>query len=382
MSERDSRNKRKSSPSQIGAPGRKNARTESRTSDLPCNRSGSHYRPSAWGESVGPGNRIILQSELGKGTCSTVFRCVDATFPSKEFAVKFIRLSETLKQATETEIKLLRRFQTEAKSCDPEGTKRLLGLAGVEFFEHQNHLAFVFERQKCSLKTALLKYGQGKGLALVNLQSIGRDVFLALRVLRRTGIIHCDLKPANLLLDLDGKSVRLADFGSAVDMSARTITDQLQPTYYRAPEIILGQLYGMEIDIWSAGLTLFQLATGSYLMIGECNNAMLHAMLAVFGAFPTSFSTAGEFAMQHFNSGGSFRLGYGYVAMSTFPARSDVFLSRLESKIKDPPKGGNTERHDARIRQLADLLMQCVVPDPTERITPEAALDQSFVQQA
>eukprot|EP00931_Biecheleriopsis_adriatica_P116272 TRINITY_DN91939_c0_g1_i1.p1 TRINITY_DN91939_c0_g1~~TRINITY_DN91939_c0_g1_i1.p1 ORF type:complete len:304 (-),score=39.18 TRINITY_DN91939_c0_g1_i1:151-1062(-) len=287
MSGSCSSNKREISPSDKSAAASRStrARTESATSGLPWNRSGAYYKPSARGEAVGIDRRIVLKGELGKGTCSTVFQCYDTELPGREFAVKFIRLSDTVRQATLKEIELLRSFKNDTGSSDPEGADRIMGLASVEVLEHEGHLALVFERQKCCLKTALLKYGQGSGLALVNIQNISRDVFLALRVLRKMGIIHCDLKPANLLVSLDGKSIKLSDFGSAVHMSTRTITDQLQPTYYRAPEIILGQLYGPEIDIWSTGLTLFQLATGSHLMPGESNNAMIHAMLQVFG-FP------------------------------------------------------------------------------------------------
>eukprot|EP00930_Biecheleria_cincta_P014677 TRINITY_DN12525_c0_g1_i3.p1 TRINITY_DN12525_c0_g1~~TRINITY_DN12525_c0_g1_i3.p1 ORF type:complete len:316 (+),score=43.16 TRINITY_DN12525_c0_g1_i3:94-1041(+) len=266
---------------------------EQKTNTVPQQQGGEYYMPSARGEFVGPDRQILLKNEIGKGTSSVVFQCIDMLLPGSELVAKIIRKSSALRQAAKQEIALLRRFRSDSFASDPEGTERLLGLAGIEAFEHQGHLSLVFERQKFCLKTALMKYGQERGLPLVNLQSIARDIFLGLRVLRRNGIIHCDLKPANLLVSLDGVSVKLADFGSAQDMSQRFITDQLQPTFYRAPEIILGQLYGMEIDVWSAGLSLFELATGSRLMLGNSNNAMLHAMLKTLGAFPMDFSTAG-----------------------------------------------------------------------------------------
>merc|ERR1719263_571098 len=107
---------------------------------------------------------------------------------------------------------------------------------------------------------------------------------------------------------------------------------------------------------------------------------MLHAMLKTFGAFPTDFSTAGKFASDYFNSEGSFKLGYGYAPMSDFPEQAAPFANELARKVKEPPEGSSRQRHAKRLEQLADLLSQCVVPEPNKRATPEALLSLAFVQ--
>merc|ERR1712037_1079437 len=102
---------------------------------------------------------------------------------------------------------------------------------------------------------------------------------------------------------LDKESVKLSDFGSAMFVSERMKTPEyMQPRFYRAPEVILGQSYGTQIDVWSAGATIFELATDQTLFKGATNNGMVYEMLRVCGGFPKAYATSGEFAKKHFNS--------------------------------------------------------------------------------
>merc|ERR1711972_202661 len=100
--------------------------------------------------------------------------------------------------------------------------------------------------------------------------------------------------------------VQLCDFGSAMDVGEEVSTAYLQPRYYRAPEIVIGNAYDTQIDLWSAGATLFELATGKILFTGRSNNSMLRQMLEVCGAFPAKMATTGHYSAKHFNSEGDF----------------------------------------------------------------------------
>ncbi|UYV76067.1 PLK1 [Cordylochernes scorpioides] len=75
-------------------------------------------------------------------------------------------------------------------------------------------------------------------------------------------IIHADLKPGNILLK-DGV-VKLTDFGNSRRLSSRNekLTHKGGTTGFMAPEIILKQLCGVEIDCWALGCTIFQLLEG------------------------------------------------------------------------------------------------------------------------
>ena len=85
---------------------------------------------------------------------------------------------------------------------------------------------------------------------------------------RPSGLVHCDLKPSNVLMSWDG-AVKIADFGVAFtlasfDNSQRDPTIQGTPSFM-APEQALGELVDGRTDLFSLGLVLTELATGKRL---------------------------------------------------------------------------------------------------------------------
>merc|ERR1711862_104441 len=181
-------------------------------------------------------------------------------------------------------------------------------------------------------------------------------------------------KPENLLLTRDNESVKLADFGIAMRMSERNCTDQMMPRHYRAPEVILGSEYNTQIDVWSTGATLFELATDTTLFEAKTNNGMLHEMLKVVGAFPKQFATSGKFALNHFDASSDFLNAKGDMALNSDnprvipmtrfdpPNRPLPFL--LLEALKDPPPGVAPERHQGLVGHFTDLLHKALLPDP------------------
>ncbi|KAK5986014.1 hypothetical protein GCK32_022300 [Trichostrongylus colubriformis] len=70
-------------------------------------------------------------------------------------------------------------------------------------------------------------------------------------------IIHCDLKPENVLLCNPKRSkINIIDFGSSCQIGHR-IYQYIQSRFYRSPEVLLGIAYDTKIDMWSLGLFTF-----------------------------------------------------------------------------------------------------------------------------
>jgi mitogen-activated protein kinase 1/3 len=84
------------------------------------------------------------------------------------------------------------------------------------------------------------------------------NILSAIRFTHEAGVIHRDIKSANVLIDSNCK-VSICDFGisrtipTSADKKKRLLSSHVQTRWYRAPEVILKQEYGKEIDVWSLG---------------------------------------------------------------------------------------------------------------------------------
>lgn len=91
-----------------------------------------------------------------------------------------------------------------------------------------------------------------------------REVLIALIYIHKEGIIHRDIKAANILVTREGR-VQLCDFGVAAQLSTAQLrrTSMIGTPYWMAPEVIQeGIGYNQKADIWSLGVTLYEITTG------------------------------------------------------------------------------------------------------------------------
>lgn len=97
-----------------------------------------------------------------------------------------------------------------------------------------------------------------------------RQIVSAIEYCHRMHVVHRDLKAENLLLDQDF-NIKIADFGFAnrFQLGEKLGTFCGSPPY-AAPELFLGRKYdGPEVDVWSLGVILYTLTTGSLPFDGD-----------------------------------------------------------------------------------------------------------------
>ena len=107
-----------------------------------------------------------------------------------------------------------------------------------------------------------------KNLIPYNKKNIFKCICLGLYDLHSIGIVHCDIKPGNVMFKDENRAV-LIDTGFSKIFESNRHYDIRSPRiatlYYRAPEIILEEKYSFEVDVWAAGCILAEMYTGSYL---------------------------------------------------------------------------------------------------------------------
>mmetsp|Transcript_33534 Transcript_33534/g.74200 ORF Transcript_33534/g.74200 Transcript_33534/m.74200 type:complete len:874 (-) Transcript_33534:546-3167(-) len=115
----------------------------------------------------------------------------------------------------------------------------------------------------------------------------------ALDYCHRRRIIHRDLKPENILMD-DKMNIKIADFGLAAVTApfSRGLTQQCGTPEFTAPEIVNGKEYdGPSVDIWSMGVILYEMVTGTLPFRGSTQSALFKAISrGVYDPLPVHLS--------------------------------------------------------------------------------------------
>ncbi|MFF4397884.1 serine/threonine-protein kinase [Streptomyces sp. NPDC001480] len=202
--------------------------------------------------------RYRLLSPLGEGGMGTVWRARDEVL-HREVAVKEVRAPAGL--ATADVERMYARLEREAWAAARVANRNVVTVYDVAMEGGRPWVVMELVRG-LSLADQLEAEGP---LSPQHAAHIGAEVLAALRAAHAAGVLHRDVKPANVLLADDGRVV-LTDFGIATveGSSALTMTGEvIGSPEFLAPERALGRTPGPESDLWSLGVLLYAAVEGS-----------------------------------------------------------------------------------------------------------------------
>jgi serine/threonine-protein kinase len=219
--------------------------------DIDCAGNGLRYlTDQTMSDNVGP---YRLSTPLGAGGMGEVFLAHDTRL-DRQVAIKRVRAIDD----TDAQRQILREARTVAHLSHPN-------IASVfDVVEQDGRLHVVMEYVEGETLAGRLRRGP---LAEPEALSYGEQIAGALVYAHRQGIIHCDIKPSNVIVTPEGR-VKVLDFGIA--RFEATIRDGEKTTFarvvrgtpaYMAPEVLHGAEPTAVSDVYSLGIVLFELVT-------------------------------------------------------------------------------------------------------------------------
>lgn len=283
------------------------------------------------------GFRYEILSLLGKGTFGYVCKCYDHK-RKEEVAAKIIKNKKEYHNQALVEINLLE----ELRAQDPDNSSHIVRVKRYMLF--RNHVIILFELLEMSLFHYLRVH---RSIPIELISSFAAQILIALKQMSKSKIIHCDMKPDNILFKNNkSNSLKVIDFGLGCFANEKVHT-YIQSRFYRAPEIVLGIPYTGAIDMWSFGCVLAELVTGSPLFPCSSEEELIQTIVNLIGP----------------------------------PSKNVIFNAKKKSffdSIRDV-QGRLEEYLACGNERLVDLIKKCLDWDPSTRITPSQALKHPFI---
>ncbi|KAK4018015.1 hypothetical protein OUZ56_000085 [Daphnia magna] len=292
--------------------------------------------------------RYEILEVIGKGSFGQVIRALDHK-TGQQVAIKIIRNKKRFHHQALVEIRILDHLRRR----DKDSLHNVIHM--LDYFYFRSHLCISFELLSLNLYE-LIKKNNYQGFSLNLIRRFAYSLIQCLRLLRRENIIHCDLKPENVLLKHRGSSsIKVIDFGSSCYTHQRIYT-YIQSRFYRSPEVILGLPYGPPIDMWSFGCILAELYTGYPIFPGENEIEQLACIMEVLDVPPDNVIGHASRKRLFFDSKGNPRCITNSKGRKRRPGSKD-----LTSILKncDPV--------------FVNFVSRCLEWDPNKRMTPDEA---------
>lgn len=285
---------------------------------------------------------------LGRGSFGTVVKCFDHK-TKKYVAIKVILNQEEDRKQIDSEVNYLKKLAAHENGSLNHHVLNLID-------------TFVFRQFYCIVTdlnyTDLFTYMKSRHFAPLDhdqVREIGRQLADALAFIHSAEIVHSDIKPENIMFTNKTKSsISVIDFGCAC-YDKHPLYKVVQSLYYRSPEVIFNFRYGCEIDIWSFGCVLFELATGKPLFHSKNEDELIAMITDIVGDPPLEMITRSK----------KMRNYYEQVAANRAKCEA-----KKKSIISGLMEGSDPD--------LIDLVCSCLQWIPAKRLTMKQILEHPF----
>ena len=207
--------------------------------------------------------RYEILGKIGTGGMADVYKAKDHKL-NRYVAVK------VLKPEFREDTTFIRKFRSEAQAAAGLTHPNIVNVFDVGDDEGVYYIVMELI-EGITLKEYIAKKGK---LSIKEATSIAIQVSMGLEAAHNHGIVHRDVKPQNIIISTDGK-VKVTDFGIARAASSNTISSNVMGSvHYSSPEQVRGGYSDEKSDIYSLGITLYEMVTGRVPFDGDTTVAI------------------------------------------------------------------------------------------------------------
>ncbi|XP_047945168.1 cell division control protein 2 homolog C-like isoform X1 [Salvia hispanica] len=165
---------------------------------------------------------------------------------------------------------------------------RLLSVEHIPIHNGKHLLFLVFEYLDTDLKKFIDSHLQPPNPTLLppnTVQSFLFQICSGVAHCHSNGVLHRDLKPHNLLIDVEKGIIKIADLGlgRAFSVPLKNYTHEVVTLCYRAPEVLLGANYSTAVDMWSVGCIFAEMVRMKVLFLGDSEFRQLLIIFRLLG---------------------------------------------------------------------------------------------------